>query len=76
MFMGIRIYDPKLRQFLQPDVLDPMSYTYAGGVPANRIDPTGMIDTPSFQPDHGDLGGSGGFSDAPPCPSDGWQENV
>jgi RHS repeat-associated protein len=69
--MGIRVYDAKLRQFLQPDVLNPMSYTYAGGDPVNRIDPTGMIDTPSFQLDHGDLGGSGGFWDGSPCSSDG-----
>jgi len=39
--MGIRAYDAKLRQFLQPDVLNPMSYTYAGGDPINFVDPTG-----------------------------------
>jgi RHS repeat-associated protein len=69
--MGIRIYDAGLRQFLQPDVLNPMSYTYAGGDPVNRIDPTGMIDTPSFQADHGDFGGSGGLFNTSPCSSDG-----
>ena len=67
--MGIRVYDSKLRQFVQPDILNPMSYTYAGGDPVNRIDPTGMIDTPSFQADHGDLGGSGSLGDLSPCSS-------
>ena len=39
--MGNRIYDVRLRQFLQPDALNPMSYTYAGGDPINFVDPTG-----------------------------------
>jgi RHS repeat-associated protein len=43
---GIRVYDARMRQFLQPDVLTPMSYTYAAGDPINRIDPSGMLDEP------------------------------
>jgi RHS repeat-associated protein len=39
--MGNRVYDAKLRQFLQPDLQNPMSYTYAGGDPVNFVDPTG-----------------------------------
>ncbi len=39
--MGNRVYDAKLRQFLQPDIQNPMSYTYAGGDPVNFVDPTG-----------------------------------
>ncbi len=41
--MGVRVYDTQLRQFLQPDPIDPMTYTYVGGDPLNRIDPTGMV---------------------------------
>lgn len=43
LVMGVRIYDTQLRQFLQPDPVDPMTYTYVGGDPVNRVDPTGMI---------------------------------
>ncbi len=41
LVMGRRIYDPKLRQFLQPDIIGPMTYTYAGGDPINFVDPSG-----------------------------------
>jgi RHS repeat-associated protein len=40
--MGRRVYDPMLRQFLQPDIIDPMTYTYAASDPVNLIDPTGL----------------------------------
>jgi len=43
LLMGRRVYDPSLRQFLQPDVIDPMTYSYAGGDPVNFVDPSGMI---------------------------------
>jgi RHS repeat-associated protein len=43
LVMGVRVYDSQLRQFLQPDPLDPMNYTYVNGDPVNRIDPTGML---------------------------------
>lgn len=58
--MGIRVYDAKLRQFLQPDVLNPMSYLYAEGDPINVIDPTGMageeivITGSRYRRDHGE----------------------
>jgi RHS repeat-associated protein len=42
LVMGVRVYDSQLRQFLQPDALDPMMYTYVGGDPINRTDPTGL----------------------------------
>lgn len=41
--MGSRVYDPALRQFIQPDALDPMTYTYAGGDPVNHVDPSGLF---------------------------------
>jgi RHS repeat-associated protein len=47
LVMGVRVYDSQLRQFLQPDPLDPLMYTYAGGDPVNLVDRTGMEDTPS-----------------------------
>jgi RHS repeat-associated protein len=66
--MGIRIYDAKLRQFLQPDLLNPTTYTYAGGDPINFVDPSGMV------PVSLDGGGSsystysGGYPGASPYP--------
>jgi RHS repeat-associated protein len=44
LVMGVRVYDSELRQFIQPDPLDPMMYTYVGGDPINRKDPTGLGD--------------------------------
>ncbi len=44
LLMGARVYDPALKIFLQPDPLAPHSYTYAGGDPINRWDPTGLED--------------------------------
>lgn len=41
LVMGVRVYDTQLRQFLQPDPLDPMTYTYVRGDPVNWIDPSG-----------------------------------
>jgi RHS repeat-associated protein len=59
--MGIRVYDAGLRQFLQPDVFNPLNHTYAGGDPINRFDPTGMLDAPVHLMDGG--GGISGGDD-------------
>jgi RHS repeat-associated protein len=42
--MGVRVYHPGLKTFLEPDPLVPFKYDYAGGDPINRVDPTGMED--------------------------------
>lgn len=42
VYLGARIYDPSLRRFIQADTVDPLSYTYVGGDPINRTDPTGL----------------------------------
>ncbi len=57
LVMGARVYDPKLRQFLQPDPLEPFTYTYVNGDPVNGIDPSGMQAT-TIQCD-GDCSGGG-----------------
>ena len=41
LHLNARVYDPRLRRFLQPDNVDLLRYTYAAGDPANRTDPTG-----------------------------------
>jgi RHS repeat-associated protein len=40
--MGVRVYNPALRTFLQPDPLVPFKYDYADGDPINRWDPLGF----------------------------------
>jgi RHS repeat-associated protein len=45
--LGARLYSPTLRQFLAPDRVSPFDggginrYTYCGGDPINRVDPSG-----------------------------------
>ena len=64
LWMGARVYDPVLKIFLQPDPLAPFNYTYAGGDPINRWDPSGMLDLQCFA----DAGACRG----PFPPSDDW----
>lgn len=40
--MGVRVYHPGARTFLQPDPLLPMKYDYTDGDPVNRVDPTSL----------------------------------
>lgn len=47
LIMGARVYSPSLKMFMQPDPLQPHTYTYAGGDPVNRWDPTGLSDVPA-----------------------------
>jgi RHS repeat-associated protein len=44
VYLGARVYDPTLRQFLQPDNVDSHRYSYVHGDPSNRVDPTGHED--------------------------------
>jgi RHS repeat-associated protein len=39
--LNARVYDPRMRRFLQPDDVDIIRYTYVAGDPINRTDPTG-----------------------------------
>ena len=39
--LNARVYDPRLRRFLQADNIDGRRYTYAGGDPLNSVDPSG-----------------------------------
>ncbi|MGN6092541.1 MAG: RHS repeat-associated core domain-containing protein [Luteibacter jiangsuensis] len=47
--LGTRPYDPALRRFLAPDAMSPFDaggvnrYTYCGGDPINRVDPSGHV---------------------------------
>ena len=43
--MGERYYDPKVGRFTQPDPLDGQTYAYAGGNPANYVDPAGLSES-------------------------------
>jgi len=42
LLMGLRVYSPAIRGFLQTDPLLPFKYDYTDGDPVNRVDPTGM----------------------------------
>jgi RHS repeat-associated protein len=72
LWMGARVYDPALKIFLQPDPLAPFNYTYAGGDPINRWDPSGRADEEkeckevACRADGGN--GSGGDGAPPPNP--------
>ncbi len=66
LVMGVRVYDTQLRQFLQPDPIDPMTYTYVRGDPVNLVDRTGM--TPGFPPIIVEDGMPGPISPPPPPP--------
>ena len=48
LYLNARVYDPKTRRFLQPDNVDSRRYTYAGGDPINRIDPSGHKDVGQY----------------------------
>jgi RHS repeat-associated protein len=39
--LNARVYDPRMRRFLQADDVDTLRYTYVAGDPVNRTDPTG-----------------------------------
>jgi RHS repeat-associated protein len=41
-----RAYSPTIRRFLQADDVDSLRYSYAGGDPINRIDPSGHSSAP------------------------------
>ena len=47
LHMEARDYWPLTRRFLQPDSIDIRRYSYAGGDPVNRFDPTGHDDKPT-----------------------------
>jgi RHS repeat-associated protein len=38
-----RVYSPTIRRFLQADDADSLRYSYAGGDPINRVDPSGHL---------------------------------
>ncbi len=42
VYLNARVYDAGLRRFLTADSVDLARYTYTGGDPSNRIDPSGL----------------------------------
>jgi RHS repeat-associated protein len=46
--LGVRVYSPVLRTWMQPDPLQPFKYDYADGDPVNKVDPTGMRTSPEI----------------------------
>jgi len=45
VYLNARVYDPKTRRFLQPDNVDSRRYTYVGGDPVNKTDPSGHTES-------------------------------
>jgi RHS repeat-associated protein len=50
LYMRARVYDPHSRRFLQADTVDPRRYTYVGGDPVNRVDPSGHDEVAATNP--------------------------